>query len=78
MVPLVAVLLAPDVGADRAEDAHEDLQQDDEGDLEVQEVVEGPCMAAQIVDRVPVLSDTQVGHNRPSGDHDMHQHMTQW
>ena len=43
MVAPVAVLLAPDVGPDRAEDAHADLQQDDEGDLEVEEVVEGAC-----------------------------------
>ena len=35
--------LAPDVGRDRAEDAHGQLQDDDEPDLEVQEVVVRAC-----------------------------------
>ena len=47
VVALVPVLLAPDVGAHSAEHAHHDLHQDDEGDLEVEEVVEGACATVE-------------------------------
>ena len=39
VVACKAGALAPDVAGDRAEDAHGQLQHDDEADLEVQEVV---------------------------------------
>ena len=40
-------------------------------------MVEGPCMATQLDGRVSFASDKQMGHQRPSGNHGVHQHMTQ-